>query len=187
MKYHFLGTFCTLLAVMGITGTAKADISTSIPTTRPLTTHREYRSTPIRRNSASTPTPGLHSLDFAIFQQVNQYRQSQHLSPLVFDPAISVQAKAHSEGMARAGRLSHKGFNERVDSISPTIIYKSAAENIASNLGYDRPDAVAVKGWIESPGHHHNLIGRYDRTGIGVAQNTKGEYFFTQIFVRKPR
>jgi uncharacterized protein YkwD len=31
------------------------------------------------------------------------------------------------------------------------------------------------------------MIGRYNLTGIGVAQSAQGEYYFTQIFVRKPR
>jgi uncharacterized protein YkwD len=29
------------------------------------------------------------------------------------------------------------------------------------------------------------MIGNYDLTGIGVASNSQGEYYFTQIFVLK--
>lgn len=165
---------------MGVAATANAEITTNIPTAR-----GGNRSIQLRKN-LPTSTPAIQSLNLAIFTQVNQYRQSHNLPALIFDPAISAQAQAHSDVMAKSGKLSHDHFNERVDSISAQVSYKSAAENVASNRGYARPDTIAVKGWIDSPGHHHNLIGRYDRTGIGVAKNPKGEYFFTQIFVRKP-
>ena len=72
-----------------------------------------------------------------------------------------------------------------MDTVAETITYQSAAENVAFNKGYIQPDATAVKGWLDSPGHHQNILGRYNLTGIGVAQNAKGEYYFTQIFVRK--
>jgi uncharacterized protein YkwD len=188
MKYHFLGTFCVCLTVIGVTATAHADLSTSIPTNRSigLPNISSPASSQLYGNRQSKLTAAMNSLELATFTQVNQYRQSQNLPPLVCDPAISAQAKAHSEAMARTGSLSHEGFNERVDSISATITYQSAAENLASNLGYAQPDLIAVQGWIDSPGHHHNMVGRYDLTGIGVAKSAKGEYYFTQIFVRKP-
>ncbi len=183
MKYHRLGTFCILITVIGVTATARADFSTNVPA------NRSDRSTELgtagSSDGQSTPSPVMNSLELAIYQQVNQYRQSQHLPPLVVDPAISAQAKAHSEAMAKVGNLSHDGFHERIDLVSDTIAYKSAAENVASNRGYHQPDVTAVQSWIESPGHLHNMIGLYDLTGIGVAQNAKGEYYFTQIFIRK--
>jgi uncharacterized protein YkwD len=116
---------------------------------------------------------------------VNRYRQFKNLPPLQIDPAISAQAKAHSEEMARTGNMNHEGFEDRTNAVSQTIVYRKAAENVAHNMGYGQPDLVAVKGWIESPGHRRNMIGQYDLTGIGVAKNAKGEYFFTQIFIRK--
>jgi len=43
----------------------------------------------------------------------------------------------------------------------------------------------AVKGWINSPGHQKNMVGDYNLTGIGIAKNNVGEYYFTQLFVKK--
>jgi uncharacterized protein YkwD len=179
MKYHFFGTFCLLISVMGIATTARAEISTNIPSDR-LSPTSEVSADP-----SAPPTIVMNSSELAIYNGVNQYRQSQNLAPLVVDPAISAQAKAHSEKMARNSSLSHDGFNERVNSVSQTIVYRSVAENVGYNMGYAQPEAMAVKGWIDSPGHQHNLVGRYDLTGIGVAKSAKGEYFFTQIFIRK--
>jgi uncharacterized protein YkwD len=182
MQYHFLGTFCTLIIVIGIVATAKAEISTSIPTAELPQTQRRSN---LPQNHPSIPTPVMNSSELAIYHRVNQYRQSQHLPPLVIDPIISAQAKAHSEEMARAGHITHEGFNERVQSVAQEIVYRSAAENVGYNVGYAQPEAIAVEDWIGSPGHQKNMVGRYDLTGIGSAKNAKGETYFTQIFIRK--
>jgi uncharacterized protein YkwD len=192
MKSNFLGTFCALASVISLTATtARADISTSIPA------HRAASDTAAQEDEAdkapptpavkrpSTPAPVMNSIELETFNLVNKYRQSRNLPLLVADPAISAEAKAHSERMARSGQMSHDGFNERVTSVSKTIIYRKAAENVAYNMGYGKPDLVAVQGWIESPGHQRNMVGPYDLTGIGVAKNDKGVYYFTQIFIRK--
>jgi uncharacterized protein YkwD len=127
----------------------------------------------------------MNPLELSIHDRVNQYRQSQNLPPLTFDPTISAQARAHSVKMANISHLSHDGFKERVDVVAKKIAYRGAAENVAYNMGHTHPDDTAVKGWIKSPGHQHNMVGTYDLTGIGVAQNDKGEYYFTQIFIQK--
>lgn len=176
IKYHFLGTLIILTTVLGLVVISRADVR--------IDTHPVKRTLPTNRR---TPMPKfvMNALELSVHQQVNQYRQSLDLPPLVFDPAISIQAKIHSDNMARTGTMTHDGFNDRVNAISQTITYRSVSENVATNMGYDRPDAIAVKGWLESSGHHRNIIGRYDLTGIGVSRDAKGEYFFTQIFIRK--
>jgi uncharacterized protein YkwD len=179
MKYLLLGTFCVLAVVVGVTAIANADVTINVPS------GQSDRSPSIGENHKSTQTPVVNTLELSIHRQINQYRRSHNLPPLEFDPVISAQARIHSQEMAKIGTISHEGFNERLESVAETISYQSAAENVAFNQGYPQPGAIAVKGWIESPGHHHNIIGRYNATGIGVAQNAKGEYYFTQIFVRK--
>lgn len=182
MKHYFLGTFCLLISVMATTATAKAGISTSMPTPPPAVTQLSASVIPPQSTS---PTPAMNSSELAIYHRVNQYRQAHNLPPLVIDPLISAQAKAHSEEMARVGQIGHDGFNERVQSVAKEIVYRSAAENVGYNMGYAQPEAIAVEDWISSPGHQQNLIGRYDLTGIGSAKNDKGETYFTQIFIRK--
>jgi uncharacterized protein YkwD len=126
-----------------------------------------------------------NSLEQSIHEQVNQYRQSRNLPPLTLDARISQQARAHSQAMASSGDLSHDGFEQRVKAIAREIPYRASAENVAFNQGYSNPGEQAVEGWINSPGHQKNMVGNYDLTGIGVAKNAKGEYYFTQIFIRR--
>ena len=126
----------------------------------------------------------LSYLEQLTHQQINQYRNSRNLPSLKIDNSISQQARIHSQNMAQ-GKVpfSHEGFDKRIESVSSTISYRSAAENVAYNQGYSDPVEKAVSGWIKSPGHHKNMIGNYNLTGIGVAKNSQGEYYFTQIFV----
>jgi uncharacterized protein YkwD len=184
MKYYFLGTFCIVMTIVNLVATAKADVSTSVPTADLTPTDQVSTKTP------STPTPStpvivMNSSELAILDRVNAYRKSQNLPPLTLDPVISAQAKAHSEKMARVGKIGHEGFNDRVQSVAKEIVYRSAAENVGYSVGYAQPEAIAVEDWINSPGHQKNMVGRYDLTGIGMAKNAQGETYFTQIFIRK--
>jgi uncharacterized protein YkwD len=126
------------------------------------------------------------TLEQSIHQQINQYRQSHKLPPLILDPRISEQARTHSQAMA-SGKVpfSHQGFEQRVGAIRRVIPDRAAAENVAFNKGYSNPGQQAVQGWIKSPGHRTNIEGDYSLTGIGIAKNAKGEYYFTQIFIRR--
>jgi uncharacterized protein YkwD len=186
MKYHsILITACALVA--SINTTAQADISTSMPTDPSVSTEAISPATPAAPTSQPTAMPAvvMNSSELAILDRVNAYRKSQNLPPLTLDPVISAQAKAHSEKMARVGKIGHEGFNDRVQSVSKEIVYRSAAENVGYSVGYAQPEAIAVEDWINSPGHQKNMVGRYDLTGIGMAKNAQGETYFTQIFIRK--
>jgi uncharacterized protein YkwD len=180
MKGLFLGTFCVLSTVLGIAAIATADASINMP----IDPSERPNSVP-QRNKSTQPTAGMGRLESIIFTRINQYRQSKNLPPLAFDPTIAATAKAHSEDMARKSILSHDGFHERFESMSEALPVRSAAENVATNRGYNDPELVAIQSWLDSPGHHHNIVGRYDTTGIGIVKNSRGEYYFTQLFVRK--
>ncbi|MGF1675504.1 MAG: CAP domain-containing protein, partial [Rivularia sp. (in: cyanobacteria)] len=77
----------------------------------------------------------------------------------------------------------HDGSSSRYNKISKLISYRGVAENVAYNQGHRNPGKSAVEGWIKSSGHHRNIVGKYQVTGIGVAKNAQGEYYFTQLFV----
>ena len=135
------------------------------------------------RRRASAPT--MASLEQSVFQRINQYRQQQGLPALRTNSAITQQARQHSQNMANSGVLSHDGFDGRVATIGKTIRYRSAAENVAYNFGFSNPTAQAVTGWLNSPGHLENIVGSFGLTGIGAAKNSRGEYYFTQIFIQQ--
>ena len=123
------------------------------------------------------------ALEQSVFNKINNYRVSQGLAKLTRNSAIDNQARIHSQNMAN-GKVpfGHTGFSERVKAIG--ISYRAAGENVAYNQGYSDPATIAVQGWLKSPGHLANIKGNYEKTGIGVASNSRGEIYFTQIFLR---
>ncbi|MGF1589292.1 MAG: CAP domain-containing protein [Pleurocapsa sp.] len=134
--------------------------------------------------SSSSEKSEFTNLVQQVHQQINQYRGSLNLAPLSLNALISEQAKIHSQQMAQQlVKLGHQGFEARIEALEADLAARSAAENVAYNQGYRNPADRAVIGWIKSETHRQNIVGNYNLTGIGIAQNQQGEYYFTQIFI----
>jgi uncharacterized protein YkwD len=141
---------------------------------------------PVLKVELSNATPSnasFRAIEQAVYAQINQYRRTQGLSPLTLDERISQQARSHSQVMAQQRRLSHDGFDERLDALEQVISYRSGSENVAYNQGFSDPARRAVMGWLNSPGHRENIEGQFNLTGIGVARSSRGEYYLTQILL----
>lgn len=148
----------------------------------PLKQATQQKQVTQQKRASSTATT---TLERTVFQKINQYRQQKGLAALSLNSTITGQSRKHSQNMANSGNLSHDGFDGRVQIIGKTIRWKGAAENVAYNAGFSNPAAQAVNGWLKSPGHLQNIMGNYNLTGIGVAKNSQGEFYFTQIFIRR--
>jgi len=124
------------------------------------------------------------NMNDSILLYINQYRQNKGLASLQLDSIISVVALEHSINMAtKKTAFGHDGFEERMQKIVKNFPkMKASAENVA--FGKLSAEGV-VKGWINSPHHRKNIEGDYAYMGIGVAKDSKGVSFFTQIFIRK--
>ncbi|MGB3637643.1 MAG: CAP domain-containing protein [Rivularia sp. (in: cyanobacteria)] len=124
------------------------------------------------------------AIEKSVHRQINQYRKEKGLPPLKLNGEISKIARQHSKQMAdKQVPFGHSGSSSRYNKISKVVPWRGVAENVAYNMGYQNPGKNAVEGWIKSPGHNRNMVGKYQVTGIGVAKNSKGEYYFTQLFV----
>jgi uncharacterized protein YkwD len=130
------------------------------------------------------PPATERALERAIFARVNRHRRAIGLPALADDSTIARHARLHSAAMAAGTTpLGHTGFADRAATLRRVMAARRTAENVAFNQGHRDPAAVAVQGWLESPGHRENIEGPYELTGVGVASNAKGEVYFTQIFV----
>ncbi len=131
------------------------------------------------------PTISKPELARQTHQLINDYRKSNGLAALRYNDKVAAIALTHSQNMADGSvAFSHNGFNQRANDIADILSISAAAENVAWNRGYSDPVQTAVDGWIDSEGHLKNIIGNYNTTGVGVAVNDDGEYYFTQLFAK---
>lgn len=139
---------------------------------------------PVRAETAARRPGPTATLEREAFELVNRHRRARGLPPLVLDPRISREARRHSEAMAaHATPVGHDGFDDRVAALRRDMSFRRSAENVALNRGYRQPATMALRGWLDSPGHRRNIEGSYAVTGVGVAATREGEIYFTQIFV----
>ncbi|WNJ21182.1 CAP domain-containing protein [Pontibacter sp. G13] len=127
-------------------------------------------------------------LQLQLCNRINAYRAEMGLTALTWSDSLTLIAAKHSDAMAEHRRpFSHKGFKKRAKQVYQ---WWQSATGVSENLYFTTwtGDLVemAFEGWKTSQGHHENMIGAYDMTGISIVKNRKGEYFITQLFVQLP-
>ena len=140
---------------------------------------------PAARNEyiLSRPPSGPNNIEKGILYYVNLHRHSMGMPLLQMNKIESAVAAQHSRDMA-SGRtpFGHMGLQSRVDAITRQVgPVASTGENVA--LGQRSPQEV-VADWLQSPGHRRNIEGDFKFTGIGLARDSKGVIYYTQIFTR---
>ncbi|MDF1757793.1 MAG: CAP domain-containing protein [Legionellaceae bacterium] len=118
-----------------------------------------------------------------ILVYINQYRVQHKLPKLVMNERLIAEARQHSLDMAKhVVPFGHDGFADRMSVLHKEIPNSMAgAENVAYN--YKTAEVVA-NGWIKSSGHRRNIVGNYNLTGIGIAQDSQGKLYYTQMFLK---
>lgn len=136
-------------------------------------------------------TPARHERSISIINMnadiinlVNEIRQLKHLPALKILPAASFEAARHSEDMAaRRVPFGHDGFNQRAVALANELKGSSATgENVATGK-MTAKEVVAA--WLKSPAHRANIEGNFTYTGVGVAKDSHGVLFYTELFVKK--
>jgi uncharacterized protein YkwD len=126
----------------------------------------------------------LEPAEQMLLDLTNAERKKEELPPLKASALLSKAARAHSQNMAKQGKLEHE-LDEKtpVDRIKETgYKIRRAGENIA--FGSDNlPLAEIMKLWMESEGHKANIMNPdFTELGVGIARNDKGEVYYTQVF-----
>jgi uncharacterized protein YkwD len=116
------------------------------------------------------------------FDLTNSIRVRMGLKPFAWDEKIRVTARKHSLDMAMNQYFSHTNqlgkspFDRMADD---GIRFSAASENIA----YGQMDSIYVhEAWMNSLGHRKNIIGDYQRLGVGVAFSEADVPYYTQNF-----
>ena len=124
------------------------------------------------------------SMKLEVLRRVNQYRAQHGRAKLQLNAVLSAEADQHSIDMARnILPVGHAGFERRMQHIHARLPdTTSGAENVAYRYNTAK---IVVDGWIHSPGHRRNILGNYTLTGIGIARNSAGDYYYTQLFANQ--
>lgn len=113
---------------------------------------------------------------------VNASRVQYGLPAVRADETASATARAHSADMAENGFFRHTNLKQEspFDRMKADgIQYRTAGENIA----YGQTSAIfAHEGWMNSSGHRANILGDFERLGVGVAFRDDGAPYYTQNF-----
>ncbi len=177
----------------------------------PSTTDDKQSSTPAGDNTPATeipsnPSPNVDPNAYTcleapqqfdcdteelIFNATNKARTDAGLSPFRLDVKLGWLARDWSQQMAAANRLSHDGFpsarNQRYQSKFGVAI--SVPMEICAGGGGVMPrDERTIAGsmmqaWYSSQAHMDQMLNpNFKSVGIGVAPDSSGRWYATQIF-----
>lgn len=123
-------------------------------------------------------------MDREIIGYVNAYRKQKGLSPLILLPTAAIEAKRHSVEMAsKKLAFGHAGFDHRAAIIDRAL---KGTSSTGENVAYGRMTAFEVlTTWLKSKGHRENIEGDFNYTGVGVAKDSQGVIYYTQLFAKK--
>ena len=137
-------------------------------------------------SKASTTSAGSSYSSFQnqVLTLVNQQRAANGLGALSMDSALTKTATLKSQDMAKLGYFDHTSptYGSPFDMMKQFgITYRAAGENIA--MGQTSPQQV-MQDWMNSPGHRANILNSsFTKIGVGIAQNSNGQYYWTQQFI----
>ena len=155
--------------------------NTSVPSSNSDSTSSNTSSS---TSSSNTATGTYADFQNQVLELVNHERTSRGLNALTMDTALNKTATLKSEDMANLGYFDHTSptYGSPFDMMKQFgISYQSAGENIA--MGQTSPEQV-MTGWMNSEGHRANILNSsFTKIGIGIAQNSNGQYYWTQQFI----
>ena len=116
------------------------------------------------------------------FTLTNNFRAQNGKPNLVYSAEIEKLAYEHAQNMA-TGKVpfGHDGFQERANILFSQLPMSSIAENVAYNYNTADPVTAMVNQWINSAGHKANMLGNYNRIGIGFV-SSGSKWYGCQIF-----
>ncbi len=112
----------------------------------------------------------------------NQARASAGLPALQWDDGAANIARAWSQNLANAGTLSH----------NPNLVAQIDAQvttdwtRIGENVGYGPSVGSIQNAFLNSPPHTANILGDYNRVGIGTVLDGSGRLWVTLDFINGP-
>lgn len=137
---------------------------------------------PMPRRVPGTAPPDPSATVAELVAAHNRVRAAHRRDPLTVSGPLEAAARAHASDMARRRRMSHRGGDgsnpfRRMENEGYKL--RRAGENVAA--GYVSVDSV-MDGWMRSPGHRLNILGRYSEIGAACATDANGTTYWCVTF-----
>lgn len=130
---------------------------------------------------AVTLAPAVASADVSEESQfvslINQSRSSAGLAPLSTQGDLISYARKHTEKMIAEGRIFHSSSAELSSATTGWSL-------LGENVGMGPDPALLHKAFMNSPSHRDNILGPFDRVGVGAERAPDGTLFVTVIFMQ---
>lgn len=137
-------------------------------------------------NYRAPSTQDVAAQETKLIAAVNKIRRQKGLGALSSWDTLSFYARQHSRNMANGSvKFGHGGFEARAEHIQKASPCHSVGENVAYCYLIDDPLKKSVEMWMESPHHRDNILGDYRETGMGIAYDSEGRCFITQMFSKR--
>lgn len=136
-------------------------------------------------NGSYYTSANASSQEQQMLRWINAERAAYGLSPYQLDSSVSTVARAKSQDMIKNRYFAHQSptLGSARDMLRKAgISFASASENIARYGSLSK----AHVGLMTSAGHRNSILSRTStHVGIGIVQDSSGNYYITQIFIRK--
>jgi len=126
----------------------------------------------------------------AFIELCNAERRKRNLKPLKFEPLLTVVARRHSAEMRDRSYFNHRsptqGRTTPMDRFLDVLRDRPAYLCVGENLFYCSVTDVhrGHRAFMTSPAHRDNVLDPdYEQIGVGIARNSKGEFWVTQMFL----
>lgn len=127
----------------------------------------------VRKVSFSGNWENISSL--TLFYLHNVEREKNHREKFQMDLDLDASAQKHAQWMASKRKLTHAGFETRVEGK-----WMTTGENIAWK---QVTEAEAVECWMNSAGHRANILNAdFKKIGFGFAEASDGTIYWCTIF-----
>ncbi len=133
---------------------------------------------------ALAPPAGADNLsdEARLYELQNQARAEHGLAPLAYDAAAVGVARGWAGELARSGNLRH----------NPNLVAEADAHitnqwtRLGENVGYSSNIDQVFTAYMNSPGHRANILGDYNRVGVGAVRDGAGRLWTTIVFMKGP-
>jgi uncharacterized protein YkwD len=126
--------------------------------------------------------PQPKSIEIEILELINDHRLNLGLMPLSDMGIIKSQAYNHTTYMLQQNSISHDNFFIRKSFLQNNAGADLVSENVA--YGYTNAESL-VNAWLNSEGHRANIEGNFTNFDISAEQDSEGNWYYTNIFVKK--